>query len=273
MSATVARARVVTAELMGTVASVHVHGAAAAGLVDDAIAACLAELHAADRMFSPYRADSVVSRLATGAMHERDEPELAREVRSRAAAWTERTGGRFSTAWRGGWDPTGIVKGWAADRAHALLRPLLQRGATAVGLDVGGDLRVATAPDADHEWRIGIADPRRQGEVMATLLLRDGAVATSGPAERGAHIIDPRSGLPVAGVASATVVADDLESADVLATAAVVAGWDDLSWIATAGTRSGMLVADDGRVRRWSGPVEVVVGGWSATRLTPPLAA
>ncbi len=274
--------RVTTAPVMGTVASVHVYGAVDPVIEAEAVRACLAELRDADRIFSTYRDDSAVCRIARGELALADAPEVVREVHDRGVAWVARTGGRFSTAWRGDadptaprWDPTGIVKGWAADRAHARLRPLLAAGASAVGLGVGGDLVVATAPASDHEWRIGIADPHRPGAVLATLLLRDGAVATSGTAERGAHIIDPRTGAPASGrVASATVVAEDLESADVLATAAVVAGWDDLGWVADAGTRSGMLVGDDGRVRRWVGPAEVVVGALrDADALSPRRAA
>jgi len=87
--------------------------------------------------------------------------------------------------------------------------------------------------------------------------VRDGAVATSGMAERGTHIVDPRTGGGAAGVASATVVASSLAHADVWATAAVVAGFHDLGWISRAGPTAGILVADDRRVRRWLDGVEV----------------
>ncbi len=104
--------------------------------------------------------------------------------------------------------------------------------------------------------------------MLARIALRDGAVATSGTAERGAHVIDPRSGAPVTGTASATVVADHLADADVWATAALVAGIDDLGWLGGAPTVSGILIGDDGRVRRWLGTTEVSTVG-DGTLLAP----
>ena len=83
------------------------------------------------------------------------------------------------------------------------------------------------------------------------LEVRNGAVATSGSAERGSHIIDPRTGKPAHGVVSASVIDDSLTRADLWATAAVVAGFEDRSWVARSGTRTGIVVADDGRVTRW----------------------
>ena len=89
--------------------------------------------------------------------------------------------------------------------------------------------------------------------------LTSGAVATSGIAERGGHIIEPASGRPAGGALSATVVAADLATADVWATAAVVAGAEDLSWIGGAPLASGLVVASHGGVRRFAGGVELCI--------------
>jgi thiamine biosynthesis lipoprotein len=170
------------------------------------------------------------------------------------------TRGLFSAHLGGVFDPTGYVKGWAAERAvREHLDPLLRTpGVQAAGLDVGGDLQVLTAEDADWTWRIGIVDPADRSQVLATVPVRNGAVATSGSAERGAHIIDPRTGRPATGIRSATVIAPSLARADVWATAAVVAG-DDLSWISHAPETSGMPVTDAGAVRRWTGGITIEV--------------
>jgi thiamine biosynthesis lipoprotein len=223
----------------------------------DALAAFFAELHDIDRLFSPYRPDSEISRIADGRLALGDADPLVQEVAARCAAYEGETGGLFSAYWRGGFDPTGLVKGWAIDRAAARhLEPLVE-GATvgAIGVDAGGDVLLFTHPDLDRTWNIGIADPRRRGAVIATVPLRTGAIATSGIAERGAHIIDPRTGSPATGVASATVVTSTLEVADVWATAAVVAGFD--APLPPTGTV--LLVADDGRIRRGISGVEVSV--------------
>ncbi|UUT34846.1 FAD:protein FMN transferase [Microbacterium elymi] len=243
---------------MGTAVSIHVIGES-----DDetaaAVAGCVAELRDIESVFSPFRRDSDISRIRRGELRlENADPRVA-HVEARCVAAAAHTGGLFDAWWRGWFDPTGFVKGWAVDVGAARhLAPLTAHPQLdAVGIGAGGDLRLFTAPSADWIWRIGIADPDHPGGVLATVEVRDGAVATSGTAERGAHIIDPRSGEPATAVRSATVLADDLTTADVWATAAVVAG--DLRWITQAPTTAGMLVAGDGSTRRWVGGVEVAV--------------
>jgi thiamine biosynthesis lipoprotein len=82
--------------------------------------------------------------------------------------------------------------------------------------------------------------------VLAVVPLRSGAVATSGTAHRGAHLLDARTGLPPAGVASVTVVAASLTAADVDATAAFAHGPEAAHWLETRPGRSGLVVWDDG---------------------------
>lgn len=280
-----------TAEIMGTVVSVHVildrgeedrdspdspvpggtlsesplpdNTAADGTAPDDAVAAIersFDELHGMDRIFSTYRADSDISRIRAGSLAEADADPLVALVRRACERAEAVTGGLFSAHWRGGFDPTGYVKGWAVERAfNRWLRPLLGLdGVIAVGMNAGGDMQLATRPDADWRWRVGIADPSRPGMLLATTELTDGAVATSGTAERGAHIRDPRSAKPpTTGAASATVIADRLSDADVWATAAIVAGINDLGWVARARHTSGLVVGYDGRIRRWAAGDEV----------------
>ncbi|MBB6393083.1 FAD:protein FMN transferase [Microbacterium thalassium] len=248
--------------IMGTAVSIHALTAPGADVdARPAMEACFAELREADRVFSPYREDSDISRIRRGELTiEQAAPDVA-EVAAACSQWEESTQGRFSARWRGGFDPTGYVKGWAVERAAVRhLAPLvLQPGVIAAGINAGGDIQLFTADDSDWVWHVGIADPGRPGEVVATVDVRNGAVATSGSAERGRHIIDPRTGEPVDHVVSATVVGDGLAAADVWATAAAVAGFDDLSWLAGADTRMGILLDGAGRVRRWTGATPVSV--------------
>jgi thiamine biosynthesis lipoprotein len=106
---------------------------------------------------------------------------------------------------------------------------------------------------------VGIADPHDRSQIIAVIDVVNGAVATSGTAERGHHILDPRTGRPATGTASATIVTDGLTQADVWATAAVVAGPANRSWIAAAGSRTGIVVDADRRVTRWLGTTMVDV--------------
>ncbi|MFB7844585.1 FAD:protein FMN transferase [Microbacterium sp. NPDC056052] len=254
-----------TAVLMGTVASVHVLTATASTTpavgtrIAAAQSAALDELHELDALFSPFRADSQISRLRDGALHPEDADPRILEVREACARLASASDRRFDANRHGWFDPTGYVKGWAVERATARhLEPLLvEDGVIAAGLSTGGDMQLLTAPGADWTWNIGIADPLRPGALRAQVPLRDGAAATSGPAERGAHIVDPRTGRAVVDAPTATVIAERLSDADAWATIAVVAGFDDLTWLRAAPDCSGMLIAPDGRIRRWAHGVEV----------------
>lgn len=125
-----------------------------------------------------------------------------------------------------------IGKGYAADRARAVMEKL---GVTAGVVNAGGDLIAwGTKPDG-KPWSIGIADPKHEGEVMAWLDLTDKAVVTSGNYEhylmingkRYCHIIDPKTGWPVTGLRSVTIITDHAEIADALATTVFVLGKAD----------------------------------------------
>lgn len=253
------RRRVEVAQIMGTAISVHVVGDPDPAAFSRATAACFDELRDVDRVFSPYRDDSDILRIARGERAMRDASPWVAEVAEACAQAEADTGGLFTAWWSGVFDPTGYVKGWAVERAaRRHLAPLTaEPGVIAAGINAGGDLQLFTATGADWTWNVAVVDPTDRSRVIATVPVRDGAVATSGAAERGAHIIDPRSGRPAAGVASATVIAAGLAHADVWATAAVVAGCDDLGWIPRAGATAGILVSDDGRVRRWLDGIEV----------------
>lgn len=269
-SATPPRRFVRVEHIMGTAVGIHVVARTdIEELADAAARRCFDDLHDIDRVFSPYRPESDVSRLRRGEAALADiDPRIA-QVAADCDEWERVTAGRFSASWRGGFDPTGFVKGWSVENAaRAHLAPLLALpGAIAVGINAGGDLQLFTAPGEDWTWQVGIADPARPGGLAATIEVVNGAVATSGTAERGAHIIDPRTGEPARDAAGATVVADGLAMADVWATAAVVAGFDDLGWISGAGTRTGIVFGSHGGVRRWLGATEIAVGAASADAL------
>ncbi|MGO4680526.1 FAD:protein FMN transferase [Microbacterium sp. 2MCAF23] len=261
------RRHVVTAELMGTVASAHVLTASSSPAPDVAAriaaaqSAAMDELHEIDALFSPFRADSQISLLRAGSLRPEDADPRILEVSEACVRLASASGGRFDANRHGWLDPTGYVKGWAVERAaFRHLAPLLaEDGILAAGLSAGGDMQLVTAPGADWVWTVGIADPLRPGAVRAQVPLREGAVATSGPAERGAHIVDPRTGYAVRDAPTATVIAEHLSDADAWATVAVVAGFDDLTWLRAAPDCSGMLIAADGRIRRWAHGVEVAV--------------
>jgi FAD:protein FMN transferase len=225
-------------QVMGLPVSVHVR---AAGAHSPAVAAAVAEfyrrLHRDDRRFSTYRPDSEVSALRRGELPEPSQD--LRTVLELCQRAKERTGGAFDADLPGGFDPGGLVKGWAVERAAATLRDAVGGGDWLV--NAGGDILLHAAPG--RTWVVGVEDPRDPARTLLALALSAGAVATSGPARRGAHITDPRTGRPVGpGLLSATVLADTLLCADVCATAAYVLGAGGLTEL---GVR-GLLVREDG---------------------------
>ena len=120
-------------------------------------------------------------------------------------------------------DLGGIAKGYAVDRAAAVLR---ERGIDHFLLNAGGDIYAAGLKDGQHPWRVGIKHPGRPQDLIAAFGLSDGAVATSGDYERFVdiegvryhHILDPRTGRPGRLSRSASALAATAEEADVLAT-------------------------------------------------------
>ncbi|MET9991822.1 FAD:protein FMN transferase [Streptomyces mutabilis] len=237
-------------ETMGTVFSFDVRGGEPAA-VRAALDEAAAELRRVDEVFSTYREDSEVSRLARGETTlARCVPEVA-EVLELAAEAERVSDGWFSTAYRGRLDPTGIVKGWAVECAA---RRVAAAGATGVSVNGGGDVQLLGTPGTGRPWRVGVSDPLRPGGLAAVVSAAGApelAVATSGSAERGAHIVDPRTGRPaVTDLVSVTVVAARLTWADCWATAAFARGArEGLRWLESLDGVEGLLVTAGGEVR------------------------
>ncbi|MFJ7242297.1 FAD:protein FMN transferase [Streptomyces olivaceus] len=243
---------------MGTVFSFDARGgepAAVRAALDEAVAG----LHRADEVFSTYRDGSEISRLVRGELTvEACAPEVA-EVLELAAEAERVSGGWFSTRYQGRLDPTGIVKGWAVERAA---RRIAAAGATGVSVNGGGDVQLLGAPGARRPWRVGVSDPLRPGGLAAVVSASGAdelAVATSGSAERGAHVVDPRTGRSaVTDLLSVTVVAPRLTWADCWATAAFAMGSrEGLRWLESLEGVEGLLVTAGDEVRCTGG-----LAGW-----------
>ncbi len=158
-----------------------------------------------DATFSTYRRDSEISRLNRGELAAADVHPDVRAVLARCAELREETNGYFDVEaallWQwervgddalrlGAVDPSGLVKGWAVERAARLLEAA---GAGAYSVNAGGDVRVRGCPTPASAWRVGIQHPTLRDKVAAVIAATDLAIATSGAYERGAHIVDPHS--------------------------------------------------------------------------------
>jgi FAD:protein FMN transferase len=241
--------------------SVHVRGPRVRDPWMDAVTAqVFAGLRRADTLFSTYRPDSDISRMARGeigldAAHPdvAEVARLCRIARERTDGWFDAEvplpgdGTRF--------DPSGLVKGWAAERAAGVLAAVPDHDFC---LNAGGDVIAGCRRADTPPWRIGIEDPADRGRLIDVTSLHAGAVATSGTAARGAHIYDPRTGRPPSGLASVTLAGPSLLWADVYATAGFARGPGATDWLTGLPGWSALVVAADGRTTRIRWAVSVV---------------
>jgi thiamine biosynthesis lipoprotein len=226
--------------VMGMPISLALRGRHAADAVAAAAwAAALDVLRAVDRTFSTYRPDSVISRLGRGEITLRDCPPEVAEVLALGEAARRDSEGAFDVRRGGILDPSGVVKGWAAERAAAHLSALPD---TDFCLSAGGDITARTVDPGGAPWRIGIEDPHDPRRLAAVVPLHTGAVATSGTARRGSHIVDARTGTSPTCLASVTVVGDSLTAVDIDATAAFALGPDGERWLSGRGHRAVLLL-------------------------------
>jgi thiamine biosynthesis lipoprotein len=240
---------VVEAQIMGMPVTVS-------GVEAEAAQAVFNWLRRVDALFSTYRAGSEISRIDRGELAIADADPLVSEVLARCKRVREETDGYFDMRASGRLDPSGLVKGWAVERAAALLEA---SGERRFCVSAGGDLVVRGGP-----WRVGIRHPGRRRRLAAALTVRDAAVATSGAYERGAHVLDPHTRRPAAGARSVTVVGPDLATADAYATAAFAMGTAGPEWTAGLDGYDAMTVIGE-RVLSTPGFAELCGGSVAAS--------
>lgn len=145
----------------------------------------------------------------------------------------------------------GIGKEYAADRAAAVCR---DHGVQHGLVDLGGDIHVIGPHPDRSPWAIGLRHPRRPDALMATVQVSQGRLATSGDYERCievggkryGHILNPKTGWPVPGLASVSVLADQCMVAGSLCTIAMLKGRDGIPWLEKLGVPH-LWMDDEGR--------------------------
>jgi len=236
--------------VMGSVASVHVHDDISEERLQIVVNDVFDELDRLESMFSTFRRDSEISRINRGELHHLDSSREVIDVLDACVFMESISSGAFSCRRADGTlDPAGFVKGWAVERASRVFE---HAGIRHWYLSLGGDMQLGEAPET-HDgrprgWKVGIAHPTRVGEVVSGLLMQRGAVATSGTAERGHHIVDPRTGRPCDHWASLTVCGPSLTWADAYATTAFVMGASGLEWVHGFAGYTALGVRPDGTV-------------------------
>ena len=123
----------------------------------------------------------------------------------------------------------GIGKGYAADRARQVL---IEKGISKAVVNAAGDLITLGTQPNGQPWTVGIADPATKYYPFSQLAISNKAVATSGNYEKFviidgrkySHTIDPKTGFPVSGIKSVTIISPSAELADAMTTPVMVMG-------------------------------------------------
>ncbi|HET6485022.1 MAG TPA: FAD:protein FMN transferase, partial [Spirochaetia bacterium] len=131
------------------------------------------------------------------------------------------TNGFFDVRFQGRFDPSGLVKGWAIQKAADLLEG---DGFVSFCIEAGGDIEVRGANEQGKPWVIGVRSPFETSKIIRTVSLQNRGIATSGTYIRGEHIYNPLTGARAAEIASLTVVGPNVYEADRIATAAFAMG-------------------------------------------------
>lgn len=225
---------------MGTVFSIDVRSP---GVEHAVLEATVRWLHWVDETFSTYKPSSQISRLGRGEIDLDECAPVVLEVLERCAELEGETSGYFSAYATGVLDPSGLVKGWAIERASELLAA---GGSINHCVNGGGDVQCAGSAAPERPWRIGIAHPLRPGRLAGVVEGREMAVATSGSAERGEHILEPRSRTSPTALASVSLIGRHLATVDPYATAAFAMGDAAPDWIENLPGCHGLAVYSDG---------------------------
>jgi thiamine biosynthesis lipoprotein len=244
--------------VMGTVFTFDVRTAGPAEDPRETIARATSWLHWVDATFSTYRADSEICRLDRGEIGEADCNMAVQAILAMGREFGTATGGYFDVRASGRLDPSGVVKGWAIERASAMLA---EAGWADHCVNGGGDASLRGEVEPGRAWQVGITHPWALDAFCAVVAVTDGAVATSGTYERGFHVLDPHRGRPATDLAAVTVVGPSIVLADAYATAALAMGNAAPEWLAQQRDYESFLIDSAGR--GWSTP------GFSSFRLDP----
>lgn len=240
-------------QLWGSVVGVDIRDPARPDTIERALDDAFGWFRRVDALFSTWRSDSEVVRLARGQLRMAEASPEVVEVLDICAVVREQSGGAYDAGFathpdvaaRDGHcaiDASGVVKGWALDRAATVMA---RAGFVNFSLNAGGDVITRGEYEPGRAWRVGIQHPWERGAVAVVVEGRDLAVATSGQYERRDHIVVPHTTTAARGLTSVTVVGRDLAYCDGYATAAVVLGRRGMEFLARMSDYEAMGITDE----------------------------
>lgn len=215
----------VARECMGTFFLFQIQDPVSEAEAERIVDSAMEILEWADLKFSLYKPDSELSKLVRGDLAWEDASVEQLEIKGLCEAWNSRTSGFFDARHGVEYDPSGVVKVWAAARAASFLEA---NGIRSFTLNAGGDVYLSPDLQRGTLTRVGLSAPRsiRAADAGANFVLElsgtsFSAVATSGSAERGEHIWATSD---VDRFRQVSVIGADYLAADVWATALIAGG-------------------------------------------------
>ncbi len=182
-----------------------------------------------DEIFNTFKPESEISRLNLGKINQREASSELQTVLALCEQTHKDSDGYFDIHQKGKLDPLGLVKGWAVNNAAINLK---KRGLKNFFIEAGGDIAVSGLNHQRQPWKVGIRNPFNRREIVKTILLTEGGVATSGTYIRGQHITNPKiQNNPLDQIVSLTVIGPNIYEADRFATAAFAMQGEGINFI------------------------------------------
>lgn len=204
-----------------------------------------------DRRFSTYKSDSEISRINRGELKESTCSKDMQEIFHLASKTKRETHGYFDVIRHGQIDPSGIVKGWAIDKAANMLH---QKGFVNFYVAAGGDIQASGKNKKGKKWQVGIKNPFNQKEIVKVVYLSGEGIATSGTYIRGQHVYNPfRPNEKLQDIVSLTVIGPNVYEADRFATAAFAMQKNGIAFIQSRKELEGYMIDKDGIATYTSG--------------------
>ncbi len=196
-----------------------------------------------DFLFSTYKADSLLNKYRQGLLKHTNLPSEFEEVFDFCAKAKDDTFGFFDPwGMPGGFDPTGLVKGWSVE---VVSEYFYEEQVKCFMINAGGDIKTFGVPKNQDGWQFGIRNPF-DPNTLAIIIETLDSVATSADYERPGQLINPLTLDPTPKVASATVTGPSLTFADAYATALAVAGIENMDWIYDLKGYEAYVIGNDG---------------------------
>ncbi|MBI5044779.1 MAG: FAD:protein FMN transferase [Candidatus Levybacteria bacterium] len=202
-----------------------------------------------DKQFSPYRKTSEVSKINRNEILLSAVSDVMKEILELSIQTKKDTHGYFDVDAKGYFDPSGMVKGWAIEKAVKMLKKI---GYKNFFIDAGGDMFVSGSKKGSL-WNVGIRNPFNRDQIVKILELENCAIATSGTTIRGQHIVDPYHDKTLTEIVSMSVVGPSVIDADRFATAAFAMGRDGISFIESQEGVEGYMIDKHGMATYTSG--------------------